>query len=112
MGAPVRPPACAGGQVVARLRRDAYLALERGRYRQAALHYLQAQRTARRMGLPQPPWSGLAWAYRALWQQTGDERYLRRYLRYTRERVDAAQIGVGRRALGRLRLRARIARSL
>lgn len=83
------------------LRGLAYRLLEGGHYRQAALCYLQALRGARRLGLPEPRWDGLAFAYRMLWSQTGQERYRRRYLRYTRERADALQIQAARASLGR-----------
>lgn len=94
-----------------RLCRDGFLLLQLGAYRQAALCYLRAMRTARRHGLSAPGWAGLAYAYRALWQQTGEPRYLRRYLRFTRERADALQVGVARAALARVTARARSARS-
>lgn len=96
---------------VARLCRDAYLLMQLGAYRQAAIRYLQAMRLARRHRQPAPGWGGLAYAYRALWQQTGDRRYLRRYLRYTCEGTDALQIRVALAALSRLTLRTRSARN-
>lgn len=101
-GVVARPGVGREGQASACLCRDAYLHLQRGAYRQAAIAYLKALRAARHAGLPEPSWGGLAAAYRALWQQTRNPRYLKRYLRYTCEQTDALQARVARLALRRL----------
>ena len=89
------PAPCAAhraGRAIAALRGEGYRLLEAGRFGSAALRYLCAERLARRSGLPSPSWLPLAYAYRMLWEQTGRTRYLRRYLRYTREQVDHIQV--------------------
>ncbi|MEX2355920.1 MAG: hypothetical protein WD535_02695 [Thermaerobacterales bacterium] len=76
-----------------------------GRYRCGAAAGWRALRLAgRELNLPAAarPWHDLAFAYRQLWAQTGQDHYYRRYLLFTGETTDDAQIRQATADLARL----------
>ncbi|HEX6988591.1 MAG TPA: hypothetical protein VF282_03925 [Bacillota bacterium] len=77
------------------------------RLRPAAAAYWRALRLERdlRREVAAADWAPLAAVYRELWRRSRNARYLRWYLRFSRERTDEAQTRLARQCLAALRRR-------
>lgn len=76
-----------------------------GRLRSAAAARWRALRLQRELEheVTAADWAPVAASYRELWRTTGERRYLRWYLRFSRERTDELQTQFARHALAALR---------